>query len=88
LDQIVQIAGALAVLAAFILAQVGRLDDHSIAYLVLNFAGSAAMAAVAGVTSQWGFLLLEGTWAIVSGLSLARVLRTPSVVDRGSTRVL
>lgn len=74
MDQVVQLSGAVAVLAAFILAQVGRLDDRSQAYLVLNLIGSAAMAGVAAATAQWGFLLLEGTWAVVSAAALARHL--------------
>ena len=72
----VQIAGALAILAAFALAQAGALDQHSRRYLVLNLAGSAVLAVDAYVERQWGFLLLEGAWAVVSAWGLAAVLRT------------
>jgi len=41
-------------------------------YLALNLVGSAILAVLALVESQWGFLLLEGVWAIVSAWSLAR----------------
>ena len=41
IDQIVQVGGALLILAAFILAQVGRLETGSIPYLVLNLVGPA-----------------------------------------------
>jgi hypothetical protein len=71
-EQIVQIAGALAILAAYVLAQAGALDQASRRYLVLTLGGSAVLAADAWLGAQWGFLLLEGAWALVSGWSLAR----------------
>lgn len=60
------------ILAAFAAAQLGRLDLRSRTYLILNLAGSAVLAVIALDQRSWGFLLLEGTWAIVSGLSLLR----------------
>jgi hypothetical protein len=72
--QTVQIVGSLLVLAAFAAAQAGRLDPHSTRYLVLNLLGSGVLAIEAAATAQWGFLLLEGVWAIVS---LAGLLRRP-----------
>jgi membrane-bound ClpP family serine protease len=68
--QLVQILGAIAILVAFAFAQFGVLDHRSYAYLVLNLAGAAVLAVLAYVERQWGFLLLEGVWAIVSGWAL------------------
>jgi hypothetical protein len=65
-DQAVQVVGALAILLGFALAQAGRLDVRSTPYLTLNFVGSAVLAVLAYHERQWGFLLLEGVWAIVS----------------------
>ncbi|UFS59813.1 CBU_0592 family membrane protein [Subtercola endophyticus] len=75
----IQIGGSLLVLAGFALAQWGVLDLKSKRYLVLNTVGSAVLAVDAVIGQQWGFLLLEGVWAIVSGISLIAVLsgRTP-----------
>jgi hypothetical protein len=70
MGQLLQIAGALAVLAAFALAQAGRLDAASRPYLLLNLAGSAVLAAEAYLGAQWGFLLLEAAWAAVSARGL------------------
>jgi hypothetical protein len=64
--QVVQVAGALAILAAYALAQFGRLDQRSTSYLTLNFVGSVILTVLAWHEEQWGFLLLEGVWAIVS----------------------
>ena len=64
--QLLQLVGALLVLAGFTLAQLGRMDPQSIPYLVVNLVGSAILAALALHEEQWGFLLLEGVWALVS----------------------
>ena len=73
--QIVQVVGSLLVLAAFAASQAGRLDARSTWYLVLNLVGSGTLAVQAAVTSQWGFLLLEGVWAVVSLVGLVRPRR-------------
>ena len=77
LDQLVQIAGALAVLSAFVLAQAGRLTTDARTYLVLNLVGSGVLAVDAALGREWGFLLLEGVWAVVSGIALMRTVRRP-----------
>src|SRR5579871_941147 len=66
LGQLLQIIGALCILIAYTLAQLQRLDQRSYAYLLLNLFGSALLAILAALSRQWGFLLLEGTWALVS----------------------
>ena len=70
--QLVQILASLLILAAFVLAQRGSLPQTSRAYLVLNLAGSAVLAVLAAHERQLGFLLLEGSWAVVSLISLRR----------------
>lgn len=73
--QLLQLVGALLVLAGFTLAQLGRMDPQSIPYLVVNLVGSAILAALALHEHQWGFLLLEGVWALVSLAGLVGRLR-------------
>ena len=73
--QLVQIIGSLLVLAGFALAQLGIVDQKSLRYLVLNVVGSTVLAVDAVVERQWGFLLLESVWAVVSAISLMAVLR-------------
>lgn len=62
----IQIAGAVLILVAYGAAQVERLDPQSRLYLGLNLAGSAILGVLAASTAQWGFLLLEGSWAAIS----------------------
>ncbi|AZI57889.1 hypothetical protein EH165_06760 [Nakamurella antarctica] len=83
MDQVIQVAGSLMVLAAFAAAQRGWMDTKSQIYLSLNIVGSAVLAVQAFLGEQWGFLLLEGVWALVSAVSLVGVLRasTPRSTD-------
>jgi hypothetical protein len=74
MEQVVQVAGALLILVAFIASQTRRVDMSSPAYLVPNLIGSGTLAADAYLRSQWGFTLLEGTWCAVSAVSLLRRL--------------
>jgi hypothetical protein len=75
MDQVVQIFGAILILAAYMAAQAGWLNPRSYVYLVLNAVGSMILAILAFDERQWGFVLLEGVWAIVSVWGLIARLR-------------
>jgi hypothetical protein len=75
MDQVIQVIGALLILAAFAALQFGVTGARSRVYLVLNLVGSLILAVLALADSQWGFLLLEAVWAIVSLWSLHQVVR-------------
>ena len=82
MGQVLQIAGALMVLAAFALAQRGALSSASRAYLLLNAVGASVLAVEGYLGRQWGFLLLEAAWALVAAGALRAALR-PGSARRG-----
>jgi hypothetical protein len=72
MDQVIQVIGALLILVAYAAAQFRWLDQHSRSYLVLNLLGCGVLTVLAWTEEQWGFLLLETVWALVSAWGLAR----------------
>jgi len=72
-DQVIQVAGALLILAAFAGVQFDWMQPETRLYLTLNLMGSVILAVLAVLASQWGFVLLEGVWAVVSAWGLLRV---------------
>ncbi len=74
LEPLIELVGAVLILSAFVLAQLGRLRTASLTYMVLNFVGAGILAVVAALDGDTGFLLLEGVWAVVSGFGIARLL--------------
>ncbi|UIJ33757.1 hypothetical protein [Allobranchiibius sp. GilTou73] len=55
MDLALQFIGAIGILLPFALLQIGRLSQHSYAYLALNLDGSAVLTTVAYLDGQWGF---------------------------------
>lgn len=72
-SQVVQIAAGVLVVAAFAGSQLKLLDPFRAGYLVANFAGTAVLTAVALQAEQFGFVLTNGVWAVVSVLALGRL---------------
>jgi hypothetical protein len=70
-EQLLQIFGAVLVLAGFVAGQLGLLRADSRPYLWLNLAGAVILTFDAWRGRQWGFVLLEGVWAVVSACGLA-----------------
>lgn len=80
--QTVSLLGSLLILGAFVGGQLRKLSPSDLSYVLLNLAGSCLLAVVALLEKQWGFLLLEGVWALVSLWSaLKHVWRVPHDED-------
>jgi hypothetical protein len=76
--QLVSMAGAVAILIPFGLSQAGRWPVASRRYQVMNVLGAAVLTAVAILERQYGFILVEGAWTLMSLAGLVRVLRGTS----------
>ena len=72
LYQLVALVGAVMILVAYAAYQRGRLGREDRVYNVLNFVGSALLTWVAAIDRRWGFILLEGSWALLSIAPLVR----------------
>jgi hypothetical protein len=77
--QIVSVLGALAILLAFAANQFRLIGPMNLSYALLNFVGSLVLAVIAVVIAvievQWGFILLEVVWALVSLWGIITILR-------------
>ena len=73
--QVISVLGALAILGAFAANLFGWIQPSNLWYSVANFLGSAVLTVVAVIDQQLGFLLLEGTWALVSLWGIFAALR-------------
>jgi hypothetical protein len=73
--QMLGLAGALLILFPFAASQLNKLSTTTLSYQSMNFAGSAVLTVVAVVERQYGFILLEAVWAVMSLVGLRRVMK-------------
>jgi len=74
-SQAIQIAAGVLVVSAFAGLQLKLLDPYRVPYLALNLVGTAVLTAIATGDEQFGFMLTNGVWAVVSLLGLLRLAR-------------
>ena len=64
--QLISLIGAGLLLGAYLGLQRGWLAPRDPAYNAMNLVGSAILTGIAILDQRWGFILLEGTWALLS----------------------
>lgn len=75
MDQLISFVGAFLILGAYGGQQLGWVDPAGWLYSALNLVGAGLLTVAAWQLGQWGFVLLEGVWTVVSAGALARSLR-------------
>jgi hypothetical protein len=82
IGQVVSLLGAAMILAAFGAQQAGKLRPEALPYLALNLLGSAILTYFAIEARNLGLIVLEGSWAAISLVSLVRAFARPSASPR------
>lgn len=83
-EQALSIIGALGVLGGFFANQFGWLSPKKLSYQLMNLFGSGILTAIAIIEVQYGFILLEGSWALISLWGTISVLRGGGSAPRSS----
>jgi hypothetical protein len=79
MSEALQWTAAVVVLVAYALSLSGVWSVLSYRYLTFNLIGGFGLSAAAGISHQWGFVLLEGVWGAVAGWSIISRLRGRAV---------
>jgi hypothetical protein len=78
------VLGALMVLGAYAMIQVGAWRELDAGYLALNVIGSLLLGIVAVIERQVGFILLEFAWAALAVLGIIRAMKARGIIHRGA----
>jgi len=73
--QLLSLAGATCILVAYVGHQLKWIAAPTVAYNLLNAAGSAILLYVAWRPFQAGFVVMELVWVVISVMALARTMR-------------
>ena len=72
--QVISFIGALLILSAYTALQLNRLEAETVTFQILNLFGGTFLCITAIVLRQYGFILVEGLWAVLSAIGLWRVV--------------
>jgi hypothetical protein len=72
LNVVIQLVGAALNMGAFALLHFEIAASSALRYLVPNFLGSVILVGSAYHDSQWGFLLLEAAWVVVTAHAILK----------------
>ncbi len=70
--QAISFVGAIMILVAYVGQQMKWMDSRSPLYNLLNIVGSAILCYIAFYPFKAGFVVLEGTWVLISIYAMVR----------------
>ncbi|MDB5191758.1 MAG: hypothetical protein JWQ96_1321 [Segetibacter sp.] len=73
-SDLIGLAGVSMLLVAFLLNLLGKLDKDSLVYIVMNIVGAWLACLASYLINYFPFVILEGTWTLVSIIALLRYL--------------
>jgi len=76
LAQVISLVGAALILVAYGLNQRHILGPDDASYNLMNFVGAALLTWIAVLDGRAGFIVVEGTWTVMSLIPLVRRSRT------------
>lgn len=79
IEQLISFVAAIVILVAYALQQNGKLAANGVTYISLNLVSGIILGIVAMRARQLGLTVLEYAWAVISAVSLIRVLRARRV---------
>ncbi|MSR78272.1 MAG: hypothetical protein EXS63_08650 [Candidatus Omnitrophica bacterium] len=75
ISKLASLIGAFMILVGYFCLQRGWMKDKSVHYLLLNFFGGMLLAYTAILSGNWGFIILETSWTLISLVSLMQTFR-------------
>ena len=67
--------GVFQILLAYFLNVTGKLDSKDLSFILLNLVGACMACFASALLNYWPFIILEGTWALVSLATLVDYFR-------------
>ena len=74
-NDIIGVLGVALILLAYFAAAFNWISGKSSLYFILNTVGAALACYASWLISYWPFVILEGTWFLVSLIALVRTLK-------------
>jgi hypothetical protein len=74
-NDIIGTVGVGLILMAYFLGTAKLMDSHGKSYFVLNVIGAALACYASFLINYWPFVILEGTWTLVSVYGLMKAMR-------------
>jgi len=69
--------GVFGMLLAYLMNLFGKISKDSLTYILLNMFGGGLSCLASWLINYLPFVVLEGTWTLVSLIALIRYFRTP-----------